>query len=281
MKTEDFTDILYEKDEKTGIVTVTLNTPKRKNALSPITFYELYCAAEEMEKDETAMAMIITGAKDPDSDDPANEAFSSGGYFNPDVLESLTEEEKAQIDFTDIAQKKYTLKMWAFDKPVIAAINGLAIGGAFTMALSCADLIYVSEHAWVTLPFINLGIIPELASTYLLPRLIGFQKAKEIIYFGEKIHAQQLFELGLVNRVLPHDELLPYAKEMALKLIPPGGAGLAIKLAKRALHKPLKDAITEALDMENKGLNITFSTSDFMEGVTARKEKRAPVFQGK
>ena len=149
------------------------------------------------------------------------------------------------------------------------------------MALSCADLIYVSEHAWVTLPFINLGIIPELASTYFLPRLIGFQKAKEIIYFGEKIYAQQLFELGLVNSVLPHKELLPYAKEMALKLIPPGGAGLAIKLAKRALHKPLMDAVTEALDMENKGLNRTFSTSDFMEAMTARKEKRAPVFQGK
>lgn len=281
MKVEDFTDILYEKDEETGIVMLTLNTPTRKNALSLKTFYELFWAAEEMEKDKTAMAMIITGAKDPDSEDPANEAFSSGGYFNPSVLESLSEEEKAQIDFTDIAQKKYTLKMWEFDKPVIAAINGLAIGGAFTMALSCADLIYVSEHAWVTLPFINLGIIPELASTYLLPRLIGFQKAKEIIYFGEKIHAQQLFELGLVNSVLPHEELLPYAKEMALKLIPPGGAGLAIKRAKRALHKPLMDAVTEALDMENKGLNRTFSTSDFMEAMTARKEKRAPVFQGK
>ena len=281
MKREDFSDILYEKDEETGIVMVTLNTPKRKNALSPKTFYELYWAAVEMEKDETAMAMIMTGAKDPDSNDPTNEAFSSGGYFNPAVLESLSEEEKAQIDFTDIAQKKYTLKMWEFEKPVIAAINGLAIGGAFTMALSCADLIYLSEHAWVTLPFINLGIIPELASTYLLPRLIGFQRAKEIIYFGEKINAQQLFELGMVNRVLPHEELLPYAKEMALKLIPPGGAGLAIKLAKRALHKPLMDAVTEALDMENKGLNRTFSTSDFMEAMTARKEKRVPVFQGK
>jgi len=131
------------------------------------------------------------------------------------------------------------------------------------------------------LPFINLGIIPELASTYLLPRLIGFQKAKEIIYFGEKIDAQQLFELGLVNRVLPHEEFLPCAKEMALKLIPPGGASLAIKLAKRALHKPLMDAITHALDMENKGLNITFSTSDFMEAMMARKEKRVPVFRGR
>ena len=281
MKVEEFQDILYEKDEETGIVTLTLNTPKRKNALSFKTFYELYRATLEMEKDETALAMIITGAKNPDSDDPANEAFSSGGYFNPEVFESMSEEEKAQIDFTDIAQKKYTLKMWGFDKPVIAAINGLAIGGAFTMALSCADLIYVSEHAWVTLPFINLGIIPELASTYLLPRLIGFQKAKEIIYLGEKIDAKQLFELGLVNGVLPHEKLLPYAKEMALKLIPPGGAGLAIKLAKRALHKPLMDAVTHALDMENKGLNTTFSTSDFMEAITARKEKRNPVFQGK
>ena len=225
--------------------------------------------------------MILTGAKDPDSNDPTKEAFSSGGYFNLAAMVKMREEFKGQIDFTDIAQKKLTLKMWQFDKPVIAAVNGLTVGGAFTMCLSCADLIYVSEHAWAQLPFVKIGILPELASSYLLPRLLGFQRAKEIMYFGERITAQQMFELGLVNKVLPHEQLIPYAREMALKLIPPGGAWMAIRMAKRALHKPLLKEITEALDRENEGLNQAFGTEDFREALKARAEKRNPVFRGK
>ena len=181
---------------------------------------------DAMENDDSAGIMILTGAKDPDSDDPTKEAFSSGGYFNPAALAGLSEEVKAQLDLTDIAQKKLTLKMWQFDKPVIAAVNGLAVGGAFTMCLSCCDLIYCSEHAWASLPFVGLGIIPELASSYLLPRLIGFQRAKEIMFFAERITARELFDLGLINKVLPHDQLLPYARERALKLVPPQGAGI-------------------------------------------------------
>ncbi len=249
--------------------------------MSPYTFLELFRAVEAMEKDEGARVMILTGAKDPDSNDPAKEAFSSGGYFNLPAMIRMREEFKDQIDFTDIAQKKLTLKMWQFDKPVIAAVNGLVVGAAFTLCLSCADLIYVSEHAWAQLPFVNLGIIPELSSTYLLPRLLGFQRAKEIMYFAERIPAARLFELGLVNKVLPHTDLIPYAKEMALKLIPPAGAWMAIRMAKRALHKPLVKEITEALDRENEGLNQAFGTEDFREALKARAEKRNPVFRGK
>ena len=163
---------------------------------------------------------------------------------------------------------------------IIAAINGLAIGGGFTIPLACADLIYVSEHAWVMLPFINLGLIPELASSYLLPRLVGFQRAKEIIYFGEKLPALQLYDMGLVNKVLPHDDLVSYAKQMALKLIPPRGAGLAARLAKQALHRPLIEAVTRALDIENEGLNKAIASADFWEALAARKENREPVFKG-
>ncbi len=280
MKVGEFKNIIYDMDDETGIVTVTINKPEIKNALSLLVLLELYWAVDAVESDESVKAMIITGAKPLDSNDPAGEAFSSGGYFNLADLEALDDKTKSDIDLTDIAQKRLCLKMWQLDKPVIAAINGLAIGGGFTIPLACADLIYVSEHAWVKLPFINLGLIPELASSYLLPRLVGFQRAKEIIFFGEKISASKLHEMGLVNEVLPHNDLIRHAKQMALKLIPPRGAGLATRLAKQAMHKPLIEAVTKALDIENEGLNKTIASADFWEALAARKEKREPLFKG-
>jgi 2-(1,2-epoxy-1,2-dihydrophenyl)acetyl-CoA isomerase len=280
MKVADFKNINYDKDDGTGIVTVTINRPEIKNALAVMVLYELYWAVDAIETDPKAKAMILTGAKSSEDEDPANEAFSSGGYFNLADLEALDEETKHQIDLTDIAQKKLCLKLWQLDKPVIAAINGLAIGGGFTIPLACADLIYISEHAWVKLPFISLGLIPELASSYLLPRLVGFQRAKEIFFFGEKLPASTLYDMGLVNEVVAHEELLAHAKQMALKLIPPLGAGLAARLAKKALHGPLIEAVTRALDAENEGLNQTIASADFWEAIAARKEKREPVFKG-
>ena len=280
MDAKEFKNIIYEKDDKSGIVLVTINRPDIKNALSILVLLELYRAAELFDNDETVLAMIITGAKSADSSDPTKEAFSSGGYFNPADLESLDEETKAEIDLTDIAQKKLCLKLWQINKPIIAAINGLAIGGGFTVPLACADLIYVSEHAWVKLPFISLGIVPELASSYLLPRTLGLQRAKEILFFGEELDAHKLLELGLVNKILPHNELVDYAKEMALKLVPPKGASLAVGLTKQAMHRPLIDAVTRALDAENEGLNKSFASSDFWEALAARKEKREPDFKG-
>lgn len=281
MKPSDFKELLYEKENDSGIVTVTMNMPKRKNAQSLYTFLEFWWAADAFLKDDSAHAMIITGARDPDKPDPTKEAFSSGGYFNPDAYEGLDPAVMDQIDFTDIAQKRVVEKFWYVDKPVIAAINGMAIGGGFTLALGCCDLIYMSEHAWIRFPFVRLGITPELASSFLLPRLIGLQRTKELFYFGEDIAAQQAFEMGLVNKVLPHDKLLSYAREKALKLSPPNGAGMAVRLTKQVLHRQLAPEVQRALDEENIGLERSMKSADFMEALTARIEKRAPVFKGK
>lgn len=281
MKAEQFKDILYEKEEETGIVTVTMNTPRRKNALSAYSFLELWWSVDIFQKDDTAHAMILTGAKDPNHPDPTREAFSAGAAFNPDATKDIPLDILDQIDSTDIAQKKLVAKLWYLDKPVIAAINGLAIGGAFTMVLSCADLVYMSEHAWARMPFVRLGIAPELASTFILPRLIGMQRTKQLMYFGEDIPATRAFELGLINEVVPHDQLLAHAREAALKLIPPGGPGLAVRLTKRALHRQLNGEIQRALDEENIALNQSIDSEDFMEAVTARMQKRDPVYKGK
>lgn len=280
MSPDQFRDINYQKDSE-GIVTVTFNTPKRKNALSLLSFYEIYCAVELLEQDDSAHAMIFTGAKDPNSDDPSKEAYSSGGYFSPDALDGVPAEIIQQLDTSDIAQKRTTLKLFQCDKPIIAAVNGLAIGGAFTLTLAVCDQVYMSEHAWIQLPFAKLGISPELASSFLLPRLMGFQRAKEMMFFSERIDAQQAVNLQLANKVLPHAELMDYAREKTLQLIPPKGAGLAVRKMKKLMHQPQVAAISDALDKENEALQILFSSGDFAEGMQARIERRAPVFTGR
>jgi len=279
VNTDEFRDIRYAKDEK-GIVTLTFNTPKRKNALSLYSFYEIYEAIDAFERDDSAHALILTGAKDPDSDDPSREAYSSGGYFNADAYEGVPDEIMQQLDQSDIGQKRTTLKIFQCDKPIIAAVNGLAIGGAFTLTLAGADQVFMSEYAWIQLPFAKLGVSPELGSSFLLPRLLGLQRAKEVLFYSERIDAEQALQLQLANKVLPHAELMEYAREKALQLIPPNGAGLAIREMKKLLHEPQVDAISEALDRENKALQKLFASADFAEGLTARIERRPPVFKG-
>jgi len=280
MKIEDFNDIKYDKDDA-GIVTLTFNTPARKNALSAVTFLEVYYAVDHFQSDDSAHAMILTGAKDPNSNDPDREAFSSGGYFSPDAFDGLSEEVLRDIDTSDIAQKRTTMKFYQCDKPVIAAINGLAIGGAFTLCLAAADQIYMSEHAWIQLPFAKLGIATELSSSFLLPRLLGFQKAKELLFFPERISADQAVELGIANQVVAHEELLPFARERALQLSPPRGPSLSIREMKRIMHAPHMEAFAAALDVENEALSRLMGTEDFAEGLTARVERRPAVFKGR
>ena len=280
MNTNDFRDIEYHKDDS-GIVSLQFNTPQRKNALSLYSFFEIYHAIDAFEQDDSAYAMIMTGAKDPNSDDPSKEAYSSGGYFSADAYDGLSADIIQQLDRDDIAQKRTTLKAFQCNKPIIAAINGLAIGGAVTLTLAVADQIYMSEHAWLQLPFAKLGVSAELASSFLLPRLLGLQKSKEILFFAERIDANKALNLQLTNKVVAHHDLLAYAHEQALRLVPPQAAALAITEMKKLIHDPLLEGVTEALDRENQVLRKLFNTADFKEGVSARIERRAPVFKGK
>ncbi len=271
MNVEDIQDVIYEKEEN-GICTVTLNTPKRKNAMSIITFLELVTILEDMEADKNAKVLIITGKGD---------AFSSGWYFNMKMLTSVPSEIMEEIDLLDVAQKRMCMKLWNFSKPVIAAINGLAVGGGFTMALAGADLIYMAEDAWIGFYFVKRAIIAEFAVHFLLPFYVGFQKAKEILYFGDKISAQEAEELRLVNKVLPLEELMPYAREQALRLIPPKGPSLSIKLMKKTIHDYFREILSKTLDLENEGLRACIETSDFRASLKSLVTKKEPLFKGK
>jgi enoyl-CoA hydratase/carnithine racemase len=273
MKIENIEDIIYEKEEN-GICTITINQPKRKNAMSFLTFLEIETVLADMEQDNNTKILIITGCEE------AN-AFSSGGYFNMNLYPQLPPEILEEIDLTDIAIKRLCMKFWKFSKPVIAAINGLAVGAGFTMPLAVADLIYMSEDAWIGFYFAKRAIIAEFSSHFLLPFYIGFQKAKELLYFAKKINAQEAYDLGLVNKVLPNKELMPFVREQASKLIPPKGPSLALKLMKKTMHDYFYDILARTLDLENEGLRALFKTHDFRESLKALGQKRDPNFKGK
>jgi 2-(1,2-epoxy-1,2-dihydrophenyl)acetyl-CoA isomerase len=271
MNIEDIQDVIYEKEDN-GICTVTLNTPERKNAMSFVTFLELITILDDMEADKNARVLIITGK---------GEAFSSGGYFNMNLLTSVPEEIIKEIDLQDIAQKRICMKLWNFSKPVIAAINGLAVGAGFTMALAGADLIYASENAWIGFYFVKRAVMAEFAAHFLLPFYVGFQRAKEMVYFGEKLSAQEAEKLGLINKVLPADELLPFVREQSLRLIPPKGPSLSIKLMKKTMHSYFTDILSKTLDLENEGLRACLETSDFRASLKSLVTKQEPKFRGK
>jgi enoyl-CoA hydratase/carnithine racemase len=158
-------------------------------------------------------------------------------------------------------------------------VNGLAIGGGITMLLIGADLIYASENAYLGFYFVNNAFMSEFASTFLLPLYLGFQRAKEIIYYGGKIEAQKAFELGLVNKVLPLNELVPYAREQALRLITPKAPGLSIRLMRKAVHDIYKDQIYKILDIENEGFKTLLSSPNIRIAMSARRKKIEPVFK--
>ena len=210
MKKNSFKQITYAK-ESNGIVTVTLNWPERKNALSALGLLELWYALDFADKDREVKVMILTGCEE------AN-AFSSGGHFSPDILSQIPEENRQEVNLRDMASKKLCLKFWDFSKPVIAAINGLAVGGGFTLPVICADLSYMADDAWFALFFIKRAVMPDFATTVLLPLMIGINKAKELFYFGDRLTAQDAEKLGLVNKILPRDELMPFVRKQALNL---------------------------------------------------------------
>ncbi len=273
MNIEDFNDIIYNKEDN-GICTITINRPERRNALSYISFLEIETVLDDMEKDKNSRVLIITGCEEA-------KAFSSGGYYSAKTLTDIPPEVKKEINLMDMAQKRTCMKLWDFSKPIIVAINGLAIGAGITMPLATADLIYMSKDAWLGFYFVKRAVVPEFSMSFILPFLIGFQKAKEILYFGEKITAQEAIELGLINKVLPAEDLMSYVREIALRLVPPKGPILSIKLMKKTIHDYFREIVSRTLDLENEGYQAAIKTHDFRESTKSLIQKREPIFKGK
>jgi 2-(1,2-epoxy-1,2-dihydrophenyl)acetyl-CoA isomerase len=162
-------------------------------------------------------------------------------------------------------------------KPIVGAINGVAAGAGCSLALAC-DLRVVSEQASFLQAFVRIGLVPDSGSSFFLPRLIGMARAAEMMFLAEPVTAQQAFEMGLANRVVPHDQLMSSARELAVRL-----AGLptkAIGQAKKQLNLALSGGLEAVLEEEASGQALASQTQDHMEGVRAFLEKRPAKFTG-
>jgi enoyl-CoA hydratase/3-hydroxyacyl-CoA dehydrogenase len=246
------------------IAWIYLNRPERLNALNMEMIKELSQVLDELELNDKVRVLIITGT---------GRAFSAGADIT--AFQGVTPFLGAV--YVRRFQELFN-KIELYTKPVIAALNGYTVGGGLELSMAC-DFRIASELAELGQPEINLGLIPGAGGTQRLPRLIGEGKAKEIIYTGERIPAKEALNLGLVNKVVPHDELLNEARRFALKLSekPP----LSLLAAKYAVKFGLESNLWSGLALESSLFGLLFSTEDFIEGVSAFLEKRKPKFKGK
>ncbi len=256
---------MLEVMEKGEITWVTINRPKVLNALNRQVLKELGEAMDAFRENEQSRVCVVTGA--------GEKAFVAGADISE--MEGLTALEAE--GFSRFGQEVF-FKIESMEKPVIAAVNGFALGGGCELALAC-DLVYASENAKFGQPEINLGVIPGFGGTQRLAKIIGMRRAKEWIYLGGMIDAETAQAIGLVNAVFPAATLLEEVEGVAKKLAakPP----FALREAKQVIEKGLVMDLVSGCALERKAFAVTFASEDRKEGMGAFLAKRKPSFQGK
>jgi len=255
--------LLIEKKRQTAIVT--LNRPEALNALNQELYKELADAFEEIRKDDNIRAVILTGS--------GNKAFAAGADIA--AMRTMTAVDARAL--AQVGQKPLDL-IAQLPQPVIAAVNGLALGGGCELAMAC-DLRIASTTAKFGQPEINLAVIPGGGGTQRLPRLVGVAIAKELIFSGRIISADDALRIGLVNKVVSLEALMPTAEELAEELSRKPAVALA--LAKNAINKSMEAPLQMGLDHEIVCFASCFATEDQKEGMGAFVEKRQPQFKGR
>lgn len=247
------------------VAVITISRSEVLNALNQETKEELSQLLQALNQDKTIRAIILTGS--------GEKAFCAGA----DIAELKSLDSKSG-KARAIAGQKLTKQIDALDKPVIAAVNGYALGGGCELAMAC-DFRIASENAKFGQPEVNLGLIPGFGGTQRLPRLIGKGKAMELILTGDIIDAQVALRIGLVQHVVASEKLLETAKEIALKIASKGP--IAIKLSKKAIHDGLQLNLSDGLNLEAELFAQICQTNDKAEGTAAFLEKRKPNFTAK
>ena len=249
---------------KDGIATITIARPEVLNALNMQVLSELLMVIGEVSADPNVKVVILTGS---------GKAFVAGA----DIEQMRNFTTREGLAFGDYGHS-VLLGLETMDKPVIAAVNGYALGGGTELALGC-DFIYASTKAKFGQPEVSLGIIPGFGGTQRLARSVGVNKARELIYTGEIIDAQEAKRIGLVSEVFEPEELMDKVREKAGLLISKGL--LAIGTAKRVINKGVDLSLDAALEFEKQAFSALFGSEDQTEGMTAFLEKRPPVFKNR
>jgi enoyl-CoA hydratase len=261
--TVSYQNVLFEKSNGIGILTI--NRPKVLNALNKATMLEIKDVIGKITSDPEVAVVIVTGSGD--------KAFVAGADIsemqNMSALEGRAWGKFSQQIFNEIEN---------LPQPVIAAVNGYALGGGCELAM-CCDIRIASDKAKFGQPEVLLGVIPGFAGTQRLPRLIGKGRAKELIFLGDQIDAQEAFRIGLVNKLVPADQLMAVAKATAEKIISRGP--VAVKLGKAAINEGMDMDFESGQAYEAEVFGLCFATSDQKEGMSAFLEKRKANFTGK
>jgi 2-(1,2-epoxy-1,2-dihydrophenyl)acetyl-CoA isomerase len=255
-------EILLGRDDN-GVVTLTLNRPHVKNAILGDMWEELRRIFQEVTQTDSDRVLVITGA---------GGAFCAGAELSEDMgsdmhpLNAMHPVSAAALALHDVS------------KPTIAKVRGAAVGAGMNLALGC-DLIVAGESARFSQIFARRALSVDFGGTWLLPRLVGLHKAKELALFGDIISAEDAQRIGIVNRVLPDDELDGFVAEWAERLA--AGPPLALQMTKRMLSNAFSLSLSEALSWEATAQTVNFGSQDTREGVLAFVEKREPVYRGR
>ncbi|MBK9145814.1 MAG: enoyl-CoA hydratase/isomerase family protein [Candidatus Melainabacteria bacterium] len=258
--------LLTEKKGKVGIIT--LNRPDKLNAFNDELTFRLQDALKEMEKDSGVRCLVLTGA---------GRGFCSGQDLQS---RSVSQEMGERPSLGDSIRRRYNpiiIRLRRIEKPVIAAVNGVAAGAGASLAFAC-DFRIVSQKASFIQSFTRVGLVPDSGSTFLLPRLIGATRAFELMLTADKLSADDALALNLVNEVVPEDSVMEKAMTLAERLA--SGPTKAFGLTKRAFNKALFDDLEELLEYEACLQEIAGRSDDFQEGVKAFVEKREPAYTG-
>ncbi len=255
--------IILEKREH--IAKLTINRPGQLNALNVDVLKEIECAVYEVKEDSEIYVLIITGA--------GEKAFVAGADIT--YMKDMTPQQA--IEFASLGQRIFN-SIENLPIPVIAAVNGFALGGGCELALAC-DIVIASSKAKFGQPEVNLGVIPGFGGTQRLPRIVSKNKAKEIIFTGDMISADEAKEIGIVNMVVEPEKLMEEAENLAKRIISKGP--IAVKYAKRAINYGIEAGLYPGLELEKTLFANLFVTEDQKEGMRAFVEKRRAEFKGK
>ena len=258
-----YNNIEFTKEDGIGILTI--NRPKALNALNTETVVELNDCVGKIENDAEVKVLIVTGG--------GAKSFVAGA----DIVEMSTKNAVEGRHFGKIAQDTFT-RIENLPQPVIAAVNGYALGGGCELACAC-DFRYASENAKFGQPEVGLGITPGFGGTQRLTRVVGRGHAKELIYTANIIDAQEALRIGLVNKVVPQAELMDAVMKLAKTITKK--APVAVQLAKAAINRGINCDVVTGISYEAEVFGLCFATADQKEGMKAFIEKRKPTFEGK